>query len=299
MSNIINFDNWSVYEDAPYGSGASRKQWIINHDTGQKGVFKFPKVHTYSQGQLTGEHWAEKIASDIAKLIHIPCANVDIGIYKGELGAISYMAIDDSKEILVEGIQYISNKYVSYNVDRLYDEDTGKRYSLQMIRECIEETGLVSDFMIIPVFDCLIGNSDRHHSNWGIVVSQYGNPLRISPLYDNSSSLCCREPEESIKDILRDSNRFNAIVDSKSKSSIRWMDQTKTRHFDMLRELNINFHNETHSIVENIYKYMSECSVQQIIESVPECVMSNIRKELVFKFIMTRKNKILNVYGYQ
>ena len=41
-----------------------------------------------------------------------------------------------------------------------------------MIFQSIKETGLQNDFLTIPIFDALIRNSDRHHSNWGIVKNK-------------------------------------------------------------------------------------------------------------------------------
>ncbi|WAG55853.1 hypothetical protein LL033_01040 [Clostridium estertheticum] len=40
---LINFDHWEIDEDSPFGSGASEKKWLINSETKQKGIFKFPK----------------------------------------------------------------------------------------------------------------------------------------------------------------------------------------------------------------------------------------------------------------
>lgn len=81
MFEIKNFDNWK--EDTvsgKFGSGASEKIWLINPETNEKGIFKFPKVK--SDGTITGEYWAEKLATEIGKLIGVRCAKVDIGTYK-------------------------------------------------------------------------------------------------------------------------------------------------------------------------------------------------------------------------
>ena len=81
MFEVKNFDNW--IEDkvsGKFGSGASEKIWLINPETLERGLFKFPKVK--SDGQITGEYWAEKLATEIGKLIDVECAKVDIGTYK-------------------------------------------------------------------------------------------------------------------------------------------------------------------------------------------------------------------------
>ena len=81
MIEVKNFDNW--VEDTEYGkfgSGASEKIWLVNSKTKARGLFKFPKVK--SNGKITGEYWAEKLATEIGKLIDVECATVDIGTYK-------------------------------------------------------------------------------------------------------------------------------------------------------------------------------------------------------------------------
>ena len=81
MFELKNFDNWiEDIESGKFGSGASEKIWLINPKTKEKGIFKFPKVK--SDGLITGEYWAEKLATEIGKLICVRCAKVDIGTYK-------------------------------------------------------------------------------------------------------------------------------------------------------------------------------------------------------------------------
>ena len=81
MFEVKNFDNWiEDTESGKFGSGASEKIWLINPKTKEKGIFKFPKVRT--KGEITGEYWAEKLATEIGKLIDVKCASVDMGIYK-------------------------------------------------------------------------------------------------------------------------------------------------------------------------------------------------------------------------
>ena len=81
MIEVKNFDNWiEDTESGKFGSGASEKLWLINPETNERGLFKFPKVK--SDGNITGEYWAEKLATEIGKLIDVKCSKVDIGTYK-------------------------------------------------------------------------------------------------------------------------------------------------------------------------------------------------------------------------
>lgn len=69
---------------------------------------------------LTGEYYAEKLASEIGKLINVKCADVDIGVFDGRIGSMSYNFIDDNF-ILIEGVNFITKKYPLYDKDLLED----------------------------------------------------------------------------------------------------------------------------------------------------------------------------------
>ncbi len=297
MNNVTVFDEWKIHDDVTEGSGRGRKKWLKNVNTREVGLFKYPKEHTYRQGVLTGEHWAEKIASDLASIIGIPCAKTEIGTYNGEIGVMSYLILDSTSEVLVEGVQYITKRYPGFDVDRLYDRDTEKRYSVQMIKECIEETNLFDEFIQIPVFDCLIGNTDRHQSNWGIITDVSTTPLRIAPLYDNGSSLCCRIKIEEINEYFNDELRFKALIGTKSLSAIAWANKKKTRHFELMRNLYTDYFNKTINIVRRISDNLTNEVINEILKTIPDEVMSASHKSLVDKFLKARRDEILRIYN--
>lgn len=176
------FSFWMEYDGAAEGSGRSEKLWLMNPDTGQIGLFKFKKDIS------TTDHVSECIACDLASLVGLSCAKFEIGVYKGREGSISYNIVDHEGMALIEGIYCISLMYHSFNEELLLDVETGETYSLDMIKTVLEPLGLFNDFLPILVFDFLIGNTDRHQSNWALILEK--ERLSISPLYDNSSSLC-------------------------------------------------------------------------------------------------------------
>lgn len=290
---LINFDNWEVDEDSPFGSGASEKKWLINPITKQKGIFKFPKG--VDIGKPTGEYWAEKVASQLAEILDIECAKVDIGTFKCRVGSMSYMILTEDEE-LIEGIQYITNIYKEYNQDKFIDFRTQEPYSIKMILQSIRETGLGNNFLTLPIFDALIGNSDRHHSNWGIVKNKVNGNIRISPLYDNGSSLCCLIDEKDVPDYLRDKMRFESLIFGKSKSMIRWENLDRIRHFELIEHIKNEYYEETLFIIEKIRNTLSGTKIREIIYSYNDSIINPKVKELLYAFLMERRERLIKIY---
>ncbi len=290
---LINFDNWEVDEDSPFGSGASEKKWLINPITKQKGIFKFPKG--VDIGKPTGEYWAEKIASQLAEILDIECAKVDIGTFNGRVGSMSYMILNNDEE-LIEGIQYITNIYKEYDQDKFVDYGTGEPYSINMILQSIKETGLGDKFLDIPIFDALIGNSDRHHSNWGIVKNKVNGNIRISPLYDNGSSLCSLIDEKDALDFLKDKMRFESLIFGKSISMIRWKTAKRIRHFELIEHIKNEYFNETLPLVEKIRDNLNETKIREIIYGYDDSIINPNIKSLLYVFLTERRERLIKIY---
>ena len=108
MINVIDYNSWDEYEGASEGSGRSAKIWLINKLTKEKGLFKFTK------SDKTTEHISEKLASELAKLLGLESAKIDIGKYGSKIGSMSYL-INEDTEILVEGIYLINRLYPNYD----------------------------------------------------------------------------------------------------------------------------------------------------------------------------------------
>ena len=290
---LINFENWEIDNESPFGSGASEKNWLINTITKEKGIFKFPKG--IEIGEPTEEYWAEKLASQLAEVLEIECAKVDIGTFQGKVGSMSYMILKENEE-LREGIQYITTTYKSYDEDKFIDYITGESYSINMIYNSIKETGLFNEFLKIPIFDALIGNSDRHHSNWGIIKNKKSGALSLSPLYDNGSSLCCLIKDKDVESFLKDKMRFNSLIFSKSKSMIRWRGNKRIRHFELVEEIKKQYFSETIGFVKKIKNNLNDKVIEDIISKYDDIIISKNLKKLLFEFLKERRNRIINIY---
>ena len=208
---------------------------------------------------------------------------------------------------LVEGVEFILGKYPYYDKDTLVDKYSGMPYSFQMIVESMKPILGISTISKILLFDALIGNSDRHHSNWGITETkgflsvEKGvfpvNAMTLSPLYDNGSSLCSYINESDIETILKDKIRYESIINTKSKSAIGWNNIRPIRHFELIKNLRNEYYDETVNFVINIKKNITEQSIDTILSNFHDNIISSQMKKLLKKFIIDRRNRIIEIYN--
>lgn len=307
MIEVKNFDNW--IEDkasGKFGSGASEKIWLINPETNEKGLFKFPKVKDKEKGIITGEYWAEKLATEIGKLIDVECARVDIGTYKGRIGSMSYNIKDDRRNF-IEGVEFIQSKYPYYDKDRLEDTYSNNKYSIQMIQNSLNGIINIDKIYKIIILDILIGNSDRHHSNWAVLAkgTVYKNSkdmfdicfdYDISPLYDNGSSLCAYEDNNDLKVFFKDKMKFEALVNTKSKSAIGWKNERPIRHFELLKKLKESAYSSTVLYIEKIKNNINEDSINRILNEFDSSIISDDMKKLLKMYLLERRKRMLEIY---
>lgn len=217
-----NFDDWSPYEGFAEGSGRSEKIWLQSKD--QKiGLFKFPKFDPETK-IITTEHVSEHIAHQLGVLLNVETAEVDLGTYQGRIGCMSYL-LNKPNEAIIEGAVFISGLHPDYDMDEMQELESGRYYCLDHLMELAIAPIMDYKWMQMMIFDFLIGNTDRHQNNWAILIKSVNDEkseLDACPLYDNGSSLCCYISDDAAEGYLgKDKNRFEALVNSKSRSMIR------------------------------------------------------------------------------
>jgi hypothetical protein len=296
MFGLIDYSGWEILEESPYGSGRSEKYWIINPRTKEKGIFKFPKVK--ATGEITGEYWSEKLASEIAKTLNLETAKVEMGEFDGRKGSMSYFFLEED-EILIEAVNFIALEHPDYDFDRLCDIKSMKYYSLEFLEEALSDFPEFNKFLHTIIFDALIGNSDRHHSNWGIVTSVKNKTIedhRYAPLYDSGSSLCCYI-EDLARILLHDKIRFNAQIKSKSKSALRSIDGAKLRHHQLIEIVYDKYYDETIEFVKNISSRLGDDQIAELLNEFDDEIISKDMKSLLYLFICEKREIIKKIYG--
>lgn len=165
----------------------------------------------------TGQHWAEKISAEIAGVVGIRRAAVDLALFGERQGSVSKSFVHSDLE-LVHGNQILSRLLPGYDPRKRFHQADHTLDNILTVMEVIfakdtsrmEAMSRIAEYLVL---DAVIGNTDRHHENWGILRrrrdgSWYGF---VAPSFDHASSLG-RELLDDRRDRLLDEDRVGNYV---------------------------------------------------------------------------------------
>jgi hypothetical protein len=147
----------------------------------------------------TGEHWSEKIAAELCTLLGLPHAPYELARWRGHLGTTTPNFVPNQGR-LVLGNELLAGYERGYEGTRRFRQrqHTVRRViaalNLRPYRPPIggqtdSPLGAVSDiFAGYLLLDAWIGNTDRHHENWGLVALG-PEEVYLAPTFDHASSL--------------------------------------------------------------------------------------------------------------
>ena len=173
--------------------GSKQKFWFRDAE-GELWLFKYARPGT-------GEHWAEKLAAAIADEIELPHAEVELARREGAWGVITRDFTASGSRALVHGNELLTELDAEYPMEKRYRV---RAHTLDAISAVLGQPfieppralDVPAGFRPFDVFtgylmlDALIGNTDRHHENWGVLLTS-AEPRRaeLAPTYDHASSL--------------------------------------------------------------------------------------------------------------
>lgn len=311
--SIIDITSWD-YENITV-SGSKEKRWYRSKSNNKLALFKLPiSLTSESTGRVsdsTGEPWSEKICSELGELLGFSTHCVDIasltvsdedidyyGLNKDNIkagdqviGALCWSFLNEKNESLIEGADMIMDFDETYNRDELKGEV--EIYNFDLLYRLFTANNILDELFKMIVFDTLIGNTDRHQDNFGVIRNEKDGRKVFSPLYDNSSSLGRELTEHRIELMLRDSRMFNSyLFGNKSSTLIRWDFQWKKKKLNIFEFYNNvkNMYPEEIADSLNAVKGLTDDDIESVVSRVPSLVMSDLKKEFVVKIIKARKN---------
>ena len=284
--------------------GTKEKFWVAHGH--RRWLFKYNRPGH-------GEDWSEKIAAEIGRLLAIECANVDLARCAGKPGVIAQNFVDGGAgERLVHGNELLSGHYGgSYPTSQAYKVS---QHCIPAIREILSgypaheyqggrDGGVVATlwhrFAGYLLLDALIGNTDRHHENWGLITraTPSGAPATLAPSFDHASSLGRELSDADRREILAGSgNRDVERYAKKGRSKI----YLNTESAKPLTPLEV-FVNATAELPDFRRSWLErlaaidEASFAAIIGRIPESRISTDARRFASALLVYNRHRLLSL----
>lgn len=212
--SVLDVTGWRV--TSLETAGSDEKVWLVD-SASQRALFKPNRAH---QGGEQGEDWAEKLAAEVAGLLGVPAARIDLATRRGIRGCLSYNVTPDGAE-LQPGAALISDR-----VDAEFDprDRRARGHTLTNIAEVLThyrvppgfgvpaEIGGFGVFAGYLMLDALIANRDRHSENWAVLRGVGPGEDALAPSYDHASSLGFNLRDTRRVQLLHDTRMFASFL---------------------------------------------------------------------------------------
>ena len=262
--------------------GSKSKFWYLQPgDTESYWLFKYPRPDR-------GEHWAEKIAAEVAGLLEIPCARVELAMFQGEQGSATE-SLTDHNQVLIHGNEVLSRALPDY--DSRERNFHSVDHTLENIHLALDRTfedandakGQLAEYLVL---DAVIGNTDRHSENWGTLLSEDTDRRveYLAPSYDHGSSLGRELMDERRERLLTD-NRVGWYVE-RGRGQIHW-DSGGRRGpspLELVRLAAPENPDLFHAAIDKLDN-LDESALRQIVDSIPEDWMTPVARNFAFELM--------------
>jgi hypothetical protein len=202
---VVDVSGWLADEDNPVFPVGSQPKTLLICPANPPCEGLIPN-HRYlfktAAGWQAGQLWAEVFASQFAKVVDVDVPRSYIGRDgKGTLGALVEFFFgypgEDTPERFVHASDLLQRS--------LIDKKRGRPHSVKSNVDICRALGIKDArawWTKVLIFDALIGNTDRHPDNWGVLarVDQVrSRTFRLAPAFDNGTSLGYEQTEQKIR----------------------------------------------------------------------------------------------------
>lgn len=284
--NAVDFTN-SIEKVCGYGGSEKKKKIIYN---GEVYLLKFPDPIIEKSLLYKNNVFSTYIGCKIFESVNIPVQKVILGIYnekqEKEVKQKVVVACKDftnEKQKLIEfsslanSITDVDKKFTT-KIEDIYEVFNNLNYDF-------DKKLMIENFWNMFVVDTLIGNTDRHLSNFGVIDD--GETLIFAPVYDCGSALHPLLTDEKINYLLNNESEFKNVA--YSIYPVYTYENKKITYSEFYAKDIPNLNDA----LLRIYPRIDMNKIYDIIDNT--MYLSLERKEFLKKSVTIRKEKILDI----
>ena len=259
--------------------------------------------YLYKQARpSTGEAWSEKIASELCQLLDLPHADYELAIWNGNLGTISPSFVPPNNNLML-GNDFLVKTNPSYPRFQTFRVS---EHTLDVVVEAIANSSIdlplnwnpptgiqtpVETFLGYLLLDAWIGNTDRHHENWGFTVNKTVN---LAPTFDHASSLGRELRDNKRQEKLNNKTLENYAAKSRSGIYAKVGDKKAMLTLDVFAEIAARYPQAALIWLQHLAK-ISEENILSLFASIPEDFISEMSMEFARQILTINRRRLLQV----
>lgn len=310
QSSLFDVATWEVdSEFAVFPQGAREKGAVVAPKVPVDRVIVCGKRYLFkrSHNRYPDQFWSEVVAYRIGCLlgVEVPPAFVAYNSKTSHCAALVEWFYIDGKESFTLGGDWLQKLYPEF------DRKTGSQHNLIENSELLQAISknksnyFVTDWhqwwVDALLFDALIGNTDRHQDNWGLIYVKENNKVKykLSPLFDNGTSL---GHERLINHILNwdDSNYERYITNKNARHHVKWEKKSndngpvKNGHFELLEHV-LNEWPWTRAMAQAKLNFSEEDmsdALSDLIDIKSPVPLSNDRRNFILRLLVHRHRRL-------
>ena len=273
---------WIINQE---GMGTKTKFWYRGPDEDANWLFKYPRPNT-------GEHWSEKIAAEVASVLGIRHAKVELAQFEGDCGSATESFARGGRG-LCHGNELLEWTVGGYDPKKKFHQSEHTLANIfagmdRVFEKPEDASRAKCTFAEYVVLDALIGNTDRHHENWGLLRRLEGHGLRgilfLAPSFDHATSLG-RELLDERRDRFLKENRVGGYVE-KGRGAIYWSEDERRgpSPLELVRRAVRTYPDLFRPAVLKLAK-IDENIFSEIVERIPPDWMTFLAREFAVKLL--------------
>ena len=275
--------------------GSREKFWTVGPD-GELWLYKKPRPTNH------GEVWSEKVAAGIGHLIGVSCAEVQLAI-SGDEPATLCRSFKPAQWLYYHGNSVLAHVISGYDLRRRFGQNDHSVKNILRAISNLADSGLLDtdsamgQLASYAILDGIIGNTDRHHENWMVMLAPGQAQFQIAPSYDHASSLGRELADSRRQQILAQGRMLNYIVGGKGKRGKGRIYADANRKVPLsplrLAQLICRWQSDVVQPTLERLQTLSDGEFRPVIDKVPPQFMSDIAKEFAYQYLTTSKRELL------